>query len=228
MSEPGWLRFLTEGDRGRVGSGVKRQPFGLGRRPCLLVVDVYREALGTRADADDLDRWPMSCGSGAWEVVDRIALLIGEFRARGLPVVHATGPERLFTRWGHPDDRKLDFGIVPEVAPLEGELVIEKSAPSAFRGTPLAFHLIGMAVDTVIVCGEATSGCVRATVVDAATHRFSVGVVEDCCFDRTEASHWVNLFDMEQKYADVMSTSALIPYLDTTVEDRELAHGRER
>jgi len=70
-------------------------------------------------------------------------------------------------------------------------------------------------VDTVIVVGETTSGCVRATVLDAAAARFKIGVVEECCFDRTEASHAINLFDMHQKYADVISLSSAISYLLT-------------
>ena len=216
MAERDWDRFLTDADRSRLSApGAKHSPFGLGHNPALLIVDVYREALGTREDADDLTRWPMSCGVAGWDAVDRIAGLLEGFRRLHLPVIHIRGPERLVTRWGRPDQRPLDFSIVPEVAPTGDELVIEKSAPSAFQGTPLAFHLVGMGIDTVLVCGEATSGCIRATVVDAATHRFRVGVVEECCFDRTEASHWINLFDMDQKYGDVMNVSDVVGYLET-------------
>jgi nicotinamidase-related amidase len=215
MSERGWVSYLSSRDRDGLGSdGSKPSPFGLGRSPALLVVDVYREALGTRQDADDLERWPMSCGSPAWAAVDRIGVLIEAFRRRSLPVIHVTGAD-LYTRWGHREsNRELDLSIVPEVAPRRDEMVIGKAAPSAFQGTSLAFHLIAMEIDTLIVCGEATSGCVRATVVDAATHRYRVGVVEECCFDRVEASHWINLFDMEQKYADVMSSVDVVSYLD--------------
>lgn len=215
MIEPGWVKHLSAGDLAKLTTdGRKQRPFGLGRSPALLVVDVYREALGTREDADNLDRWPMSCGSQAWESVDRIGDLIAEFRQRGLPVIHVTGTE-LYTKWGHPEDasRILDLSFVPEVDPLPGEMVIGKSAPSAFQGTSLAFHLVAMGIDTLIVCGEATSGCIRATVVDAATHRFRVAAVEDCCFDRVEASHWINLFDMEQKYADVMTSDEVVSFL---------------
>ncbi len=223
MPERGWERFLTPGDRRRLTSNAsKSSPFGLGKSPALLVVDVYREALGDRDNADDLERWPMSCGSAAWEAVDRIAGLVEDFRRRGLPVIHVTGSTPLYTRWGHedPTTRTLDFEFVSEVAPLPGEMIIAKSAPSAFQGTPLKFHLVSGGVDTLIVCGEATSGCVRATVVDAATHRYRVGVAEDCCFDRTEASHWINLFDMEQKYADVLNRLEVITYLDSVSDTR--------
>ena len=72
--------------------------------------------------------------------------------------------------------------------------------------------LQSMGIDTLIACGESTSGCVRATVVDGTTHSFKMGVVAECCFDRTEMSHHVNLFDMHQKYADVVDSEAAILY----------------
>ena len=105
--------------------------------------------------------------------------------------------------------------IVDQVAPLPGEPVIAKSAPSAFGGTPLAGLLSYLGVDTVLVVGEATSGCVRATVVDAASHRLRVVVVEECVYDRFEASHAINLFDMHQKYADVLPLAEVLGWLES-------------
>jgi maleamate amidohydrolase len=102
---------------------------------------------------------------------------------------------------------------VDEVRPLPGEVVLKKTAPSAFWGTPLAGHLTLHGIDTLIVCGEATSGCVRASVVDAASHRYRVQVVEECVFDRHEATHALNLFDIHQKYADVISLAEASKYL---------------
>jgi nicotinamidase-related amidase len=105
--------------------------------------------------------------------------------------------------------------IIEEVAPQPGELVLKKAAPSAFAGTPLQFHLQYEGIDTIIVCGETTSGCVRASVVDGCTLRFKMGVVEECCFDRTQASHWINLFDMHQKYADVIDRFQAARYFES-------------
>lgn len=225
MRERGWDRFLTEGDRRHMSrDGVRKaRPFGLGDRPALLVIDVYREALGYRDHPEDFESWPMSCGRTGWEAVDRIASLIERCRARAIRVIHVTGDPILHTRWGDGDDmaRRLDFGIVPEVSPAADEVVIRKSSPSALQGTPLLFHLNQWDINTMIVCGEATSGCIRATVVDAATHRFRVAVVEDCCFDRTEASHWINLFDMNQKYADVITSDEAGSYLGGTAQKGE-------
>jgi len=102
---------------------------------------------------------------------------------------------------------------VDEVAPMAGEPVLRKSAPSAFSGTPLIGQLNYLGVDTLLVAGESTSGCVRATVVDGTTYRFRMIVVEECVFDRHQAAHAINLFDMHQKYADVVPLEEAIAYL---------------
>ena len=91
--------------------------------------------------------------------------------------------------------------------------MLRKSSPSAFWGTPLAGHLTYHNVDTIITCGETTSGCVRASVVDGCTERYRMIVVEECVFDRHEAAHAINLFDMHQKYADVLPLGEVLEYL---------------
>jgi nicotinamidase-related amidase len=105
------------------------------------------------------------------------------------------------------------FDIIDEIAPQPGEGVILKSGPSAFWGTPLAAHLQYHGVDTVIACGESTSGCVRASVVDGCAARFRMMVVEECVWDRHETAHAMNLFDMNQKYADVVSLDETLEWL---------------
>ena len=111
------------------------------------------------------------------------------------------------------DRRKRRWDIIEEVAPLAGEVVLRKSSPSAFWGTPLIGHLNYLGVDTIITCGESTSGCVRASVVDGCTYRYRMIVVEECVFDRHEAAHAINLFDMNQKYADVLPLADVLDYL---------------
>jgi nicotinamidase-related amidase len=167
----------------------------------------------------------------ALEKLSRRALASNERRL----AVHVKGLDSGIKPWIHrkrgpsamsAETKQKGSEIVAEVAPIAGEVVIEKAAPSAFQGTPLAFHLQAMGIDTVIICGETTSGCVRASVVDAATARFKVGVVADCVFDRTEASHYMNLYDMHQKYADVVDVEAAKSYLreqDTAVEPVRMA-----
>ena len=155
--------------------------------------------------------------------------LLAAARAHNVPVVYARGlpgfpsdhiKVKKYGKGGNsggdhlpPEIRRLANEIVAEVAPHTGELVIEKTAPSAFAGTPLLHYLRMIGADTLIVCGEATSGCVRAVVVDGgATYRYRVGIVGECCFDRTQASHWINLFDMHQKYGDVIDVKTAVDY----------------
>ena len=150
-------------------------------------------------------------------------------RAAGTPVIHVTMLSgSAITSWSeaahrdqprkYPDaaaaERKSRGSeIVDEVAPIAGEEVIRKTAPSAFWGTPLVGHLNYLGVDTLFIAGESTSGCVRATVVDAVAHRYRVQVVEECVFDRHETTHALNLFDMHQKYADVISIDTALSHL---------------
>ena len=109
--------------------------------------------------------------------------------------------------------RRRRYDIIDELTPLPGEAVLRKSSPSAFWGTPLVGHLNFLGVDTLITCGESTSGCVRASVVDGSTYRYRMTVVEECVFDRHEATHAINLFDMNQKYADVLPLADVLEYL---------------
>lgn len=97
--------------------------------------------------------------------------------------------------------------------PREDELVISKQYPSAFFGTSLASTLTSLGVDNVILTGLTTSGCVRATCVDAMSHGFITTVVRDACGDRHPAPHEANLFDMNAKYADVVSEDAVVSHL---------------
>jgi nicotinamidase-related amidase len=221
----GWDAFLTGDDRALLARSrwAKREPFGLGTRPAVLVIDAYYAALGLPRQPilDAVDEWPAACGLAGWAAIDRTASLLKHARAADVPVVYLTGLAANPNPWNRKDRGRTrptnanapSLRIVDEVAPLAGDLVLEKCTPSGFTTTPLDLLLKAKGCDTLLVCGEATSGCVRATVVDACVLGYAVGVVADCCFDRIEASHWVNLFDMNQKYADVMDAEAAESYL---------------
>ena len=105
------------------------------------------------------------------------------------------------------------YEFVPDVAPHPEDILIPKKHPSAFFGTPLASYLIDANVDTLIVTGCTTSGCVRGSVVDGFAYNFRILVPEDAVYDRSATSHAVNLFDMASKYADVMPTNAALQHL---------------
>jgi len=198
-----WDEFVPAEDRAASGEWGRRAQ-GIGERPALLVVDV------NNAFVDD--RFPLGI-AGGWEVADRIGELVGIARGAGIPVIYTTGmptandAER--GRWKStphaPDPRLPDpHAIVPAVAPLEHESVVRKRRPSGFFGTELASLLIHHQADTVILTGLVTSGCVRATAVDAFSHNFRVIVPEECVGDRSRVSHAVSLFDVHMKYGDVV------------------------
>jgi nicotinamidase-related amidase len=100
--------------------------------------------------------------------------------------------------------------IEPILGPEKGDIVFVKKKPSAFFGTPLAAMLIDRGIDTVVVCGGATSNCVRASVFDASSYNFRTIVVSDAVIDRVAASHEMSLFDMDRQFADVMTLDALL------------------
>jgi maleamate amidohydrolase len=99
--------------------------------------------------------------------------------------------------------------VVSDLAPIGGELIVRKTLPSAFAGTALTAWLVSRGVDTVVVAGCTTSGCVRASVVDSMSRGFLTVVASDCVGDRALAPHEANLFDMEQKYADLMTAAEI-------------------
>jgi nicotinamidase-related amidase len=220
----GWETYLSERDKKHDELWGKKELFGFGKKPALLLIDIYYSVLGFTREPifESMKTWPSSTGLEGWAAVDKTAELLAVARANKVPVVHIKGLESGIAQWVHRHSRRSDMPaemrkrgneIVAEVAPIAGEVVLEKTAPSAFQGTPLMFHLNALDVDTLICCGETTSGCVRASVVDGATNRFRMGVVAECVFDRTEASHFMNLYDMHQKYADVIFLDQAKAYL---------------
>ncbi len=233
MTERVWDRFLTEQDRRALAKSPKidRDLHSFCQRPALVLVDFFRGVYGDKPEdlIEAMDTWPNSCGRIAWEAIAPTQQLLSACRSTGIHIIHTTGmvngsvdgqharpkPEVAVhspgePRWIAPEIR---YEIIPEVGPIDGETVINKISSSAFWGTPLVGHLIKNRVDTLIVCGESTSGCVRATVVDADQYQFNVVVVEDCTFDRHEATHAMNLFDMHRKFAEVRSLAEVLNFL---------------
>jgi nicotinamidase-related amidase len=230
MTERVWDRFLSPQDRARSAAQPAIRKGG-GQRPALLLVDLYRWVFGDRPEPllDAIRTWPGSCGLAGWEALPHIQRLLAEARQLGVPVIHVTGLPG-FPNWrdtnprgGAPDPEMAErqrrrYDIVDEVAPIEGEIVLRKTAPSAFFATPLAPYLTRLGADTIVIAGETTSGCVRASVVDGKSHRYRVIIPEECVFDRDEACHAINLFDLEEKYADVISLDSTLDYLRSTVD----------
>lgn len=240
MTERVWDRFLTESDKEHLAASKPKAPYGFGEHPAVLAIDNFRAALGDERLplTEAIQTWPGSTGLAGWEAVDRIATLFAAARGAGIPVIHTTQalPEQTgMPNWGSrrkgfsaqaPQSADIRphyarrYDIVDEAAPLPGEVVIRKAAPSGFFGTPLAAHLLELGIDTLIVCGESASGCVRATVVDGCSYRLRVIVVEECVYDRHEAARAMNLFDIDQKYGDVVPLADVLDWIAKRAANR--------
>jgi nicotinamidase-related amidase len=199
----------------------RRETF-VGPRPALLAVDLYNLVFegGPRPVAEVVQTHPSSCGVHAWNAIAPLQELFALVRSRGLPVFYTTvetrpeaGPDAV--RATHRAQRvgADAYAIRAEFQPQAGDVVVYKERASAFFGTTLVAHLRRCGVESLIVCGESTSGCVRASVVDAYSYGFHTVVVEEGCFDRSPLSHAVNLFDLHHKYADVMRLAELKRHL---------------
>ncbi len=113
-----------------------------------------------------------------------------------------------------------NYEIYKEFPMRDTDILIFTQRPSVLQGKPITSHLTVLGVQSLIVCGEATSGCVRASVVDAYSNGFNVAIVEECTFDQTELTHKVNLFDMHHKYADVMKLAEVEAHLQGLMQHR--------
>jgi maleamate amidohydrolase len=228
-----WDAFLTPQDKAHLAVVGDPPRVGFGVKSAVLSVDNYRSAVGDRPEPllEAVRSWRGSTGLAGWAALEQTELLLDSARKASIPVIHVTGlPEEDtgISAWGvdkglgrtpvQPSGGAADrfarrFDIVEQASPLPGEVVLRKNAPSAFFGTTLMPHLVRSGIDTLIVCGESTSGCVRATVVDGCSYRLRMIVIEDCVYDRHEAAHAVNLFDMDQKYADVLSLEEVLAWM---------------
>lgn len=222
-----WEEVFTDADREvlhRAGLG-KRQKFG--KRPALLLIDFKTSNIGTTRkpilEAIKIDG-PSCCGEAGWDAALLAQKLLAMCRENGVTVVHVTGDAhyRQFTSTtlkapypgtsSTPQREEVFFAV----APLTTELVIRKAKSSAFWGTPLASCLHDMGIDSLLVAGCTTSGCLRASVTDARNEGLKCFVVEECCYDRFLLSHLVNLWDLNAKFADVITLDQALRYVEDT------------
>ncbi|MBI4492886.1 MAG: isochorismatase family protein [Chloroflexi bacterium] len=223
-----WDDVLTDLDRAVYqGAGFGARGGG-GRRPALLVIDVTYDFVGDQPEPilESIKKFPSSCGEAGWRGMAAIRELQELCRELQVPIFYTRNlnERSALTRgsWGWKKDKaveqrmmgKWDGNQIPDlVAPREGEVVIQKTKPSAFFSTPLASYLVGLRVDTVLVTGCTTSGCIRASVIDAFSNNFRTIIVEDGVWDRAETPHKINLFDMQSKYGDVVPLEEAKRYL---------------
>lgn len=189
---------------------------GFGRSPAILVVDLTR----------GFTQPEFQLGTDLSDVVNNNAVLLRKAREKEIPIFFSVNEFREDMKdagiWVKklPGIKNLVMGtaqveIDPRLDHKSEDHIISKRFPSCFFGTTLATSLVALQIDTLIVTGTTTSGCVRATVVDALQYGFRTIVPKECVGDRAKAPHEANLFDMGMKYADVLSLGEVLDYLDT-------------
>lgn len=209
-----WDDLISESDLKVFEKGGFAKAAGLGKRPAVLVVNMTFGLLD--------ERFPTGCASGL-VAVKNIRRLLETARRKKVPIVYC-----ISSGWAKPVGRNrcervpdhTSAGsqearqIWPELAPESEDVIIIKSKPSAFFGTDLVSVLNFWNVDTLIVTGMVTSGCIRATIVDAFSYNYYVIVPEECVADRGDVSHRISLFDIHMKYGSVLAISQVEEYLE--------------
>lgn len=202
--------------------GVFDNRLGFGQKPCVLVID-FINAYTTKGAA--------FFGQGVVDAVEATVGLLAAARRARIPIIytkvlyHPSGVDGgLFVK-KVPALRKLVAGeplaeIDPRIPPAPEDLVIVKNYPSCFFGTSLASTLSGLGVDTLILTGCSTSGCVRAAAIDAIQYGYRVIVPRECVGDRHDAPHDANLFDINAKYGDVLAKADVVAELDAIARRR--------
>ncbi len=222
MSRP-WDNIIGQDEINAYNAAGFGKSSGLGKRPALLIIDVQYRTVGTTPMPfwQSIEEFPTSCGQVGWDAVTHIKSLLNYFRKRRWPVLYPyVAPKMNFDQGRLAEKVPALMGVaekgyefVADIAPQPEDILLPKKHPSAFFGTPLVSYLVDKNVDTLVVTGCTTSGCVRGSVVDGFAYNFRIVVPHDAVYDRSDTSHAVNLFDMSAKYADVMTTSETLSRL---------------
>jgi maleamate amidohydrolase len=199
--------------------GIFQDRFGFGKRPALVIIDMaygWTDAVYA-GGSDRLD-----------SAIEAIRAMLPVARAKRVPIYYTTSvfhesPQLKSAADFSPKFRKWDrraCEIDERVKPLPSEYVLAKEHASAFAGTPLAGHLVGQRVDTLLITGCSTSACVRATATDAKSFEFRPIIVREAVQDRSEIAHEFTLFDVQARFADVVSLAETLSYLQGLAEER--------
>jgi maleamate amidohydrolase len=222
MSEPNhqpnervWDQYIEEPFRSRVSD--QHNPPQIDENSALIVIDLYNLVYegGDKPVNELFYQYPAACGEHAYRAIEPTNRLITLFRERELPVFFSTKDFERSQRSGNATHRPRnkpkpsDYEIYHAVDHRETDILIKKLRASVFFDTKLQSLLEANKIENLFVAGESTSGCVRASVVDAFSFGYQVCVVEDCVFDQNRVSHAVNLYDMQHKYGQVSKLSRL-------------------
>jgi maleamate amidohydrolase len=210
-----WDRYIEEPFRSRVARQTN-SPL-ITEKSALVVIDLYNLVYegGDLPVSELIDQFPAACGEHGYRAIKPTNKLIALFRDRGLPVFFSTKDFERSLRSGNATHRPRnrpkpeDYAIYHGVDYRETDALIKKLRASVFFETELQSQLEENNAENLFFAGESTSGCVRASVIDAFSLGYQVCVVEDCVFDQNGVSHAVNLYDMHHKYAQVSKLSRL-------------------
>jgi maleamate amidohydrolase len=226
---PVWDDLLSEKDAWVLANNAFGGRRGFGKAPALIIIDAQTNFVGERLPIQEsIAKYPSSIGEEAWDAVDKTVPLLEAARRKGIPVIYSrwvTSEKDAvydsFRRKMKKEATKVlhqkvsGVEIVEPLKPLDNEIVIDKLYASVFFATPFETILRSLGIDTLIVTGFVTAGCVRGTVIDAASYNYNVIVPEECVKDRLTVSHKASLLDMDLKYADVMPVNQVLEKLDT-------------
>ncbi len=228
-----WRDSISEVEREVIERGGYGKKNKLGERPALILVDLQYNYVGEdKPILEQIDRFPSGAGEAAWRALERTAELIPAARGANAPFVYTVvrrksvvidGVETSWAMTGglvrsagfmseSDPNAKIVAGYEPD--PSAGDVEMEKLYASAFFGTALASYLVRRGIDTVLLVGGTTSGCIRSSAVDAYQLGFNVGIVGDCVFDRIPSSHMSSLLDVQMKYGTVLTCDEAVGYLE--------------
>ncbi|OZI39051.1 hydrolase [Bordetella genomosp. 1] len=223
-----WDDFLTERDKQVLAQAGYGKRGGFGKRPALFIIDVQYNFCGDKPEdiLEGLKQYRTHCGREAWEAVAHIVPLLELARDKNIPVFYTESGRRadlldsgVQVGKNHRGGEKTVLAdthatqTVEPLAPRPQDIRITKQKPSCFFGTIFMSHLNFLDVDTLILVGCTSSGCLRATTVDAYSYNFKVIIPEEAAFDRFQSSHAMSLFDLNCKYADVIPSAEVQDYL---------------
>jgi len=220
-----WDDILSETDKAVVEKGGYGKSRGLGKKPVIMVIDIQNNYVGEdKPILEQIGEWPSGGGEAGWRAIENVEKLLEKARGNDIPVLYTRNVQKnisfdsFMNKTNRDQSKYIDghFGtqIVERVAPQAGDLVIDKAYASAFYATPLVSWLVKLGVDSIIMVGGSSSGCVRATAIDAVSRNFNVAIVEDAVYDRIQSSHKAALFDLWMKYADVINLEETLNYID--------------
>lgn len=222
-----WDDVLTDLDKLVIEKGGYGKSRGLGKNPLLMIIDVQYNYVGDDVPLEQsLEKWPSGGGNIAWTAIRNIIKVKKAAEEAGIPIFQSRNVQKktlafdgFSTKTNRDQTKYLDgrpeTQIVEALAPGPNEMVIDKAYASVFYGTPFQSYLVKLGIDTIVIVGGSTSGCCRATAVDAVTRSYNVAMVEDSLYDRISVSHKAALLDCWMKYCDVVNTQEIIEYFNS-------------